>query len=45
MGAQNLKWSDTALATLTAPDVNTAQTDKLMQAGDPTLRWPLIPEQ
>jgi len=40
MGAQNLKWSDTALAMLTAPDVNAAQMDELMQAGDPTLRWP-----
>lgn len=37
MGAQKLKWSQTALAMLTAPDVNVAQTDKLMQAGDPTL--------
>jgi hypothetical protein len=38
MGAQNLKWSDTALAMLTTPDVNAAQMDKLMQAGDPTLK-------
>jgi len=44
MGAQNLKWSDTALAMLAAPDVNGAQTDKLMQADDPTLIRPLIPE-
>jgi hypothetical protein len=44
MGAQNLKWSDMALATLTAPDVNAVQMDELMQAGDPTLRRPLSPE-
>jgi len=45
MGAQNLKWSDTALAMLIAPGVNAAQTDQLMQADYPTLRRPLIPEQ
>jgi hypothetical protein len=45
MGAQNLKWSDTAMAMLTAPDMNAAQTDELTQANDPTIRRPLIPEQ
>jgi hypothetical protein len=45
MGAQNLKWSEMVLAALTAPDVNAAQTDELMQGGDPTLTRPLIPEQ